>query len=289
MKIIATDFDGTLLNHNSEISAANAAAIRRAQSAGVTIVAATGRLYPDARDIWRAADLKMPCIAANGAFIYNEEGNRIADYPLAAAAAQQALTYLNEQQAYHELSGEAVIYTPNHALAWLCAEIEQLRERIAAHGRSTDTAAILERLCANPLRRVLTEPLTQLATANPCYKIFASSYHADKLAALLDALRAMPGIAAYQVGWFCLDIVAAGASKGAALDELAKRMGLQLRDCAAIGDSDNDLSMLKNARIGIAMKNADDDVKRHCEYTTEANDDDGVARAIDKLLNGEWR
>lgn len=53
----------------------------------------------------------------------------------------------------------------------------------------------------------------------------------------------------------------------------------------AIGDSENDLEVLKAAGTGVAMANAPDEVKAHADYVTASNDDDGVARVLERLVD----
>ncbi len=85
--------------------------------------------------------------------------------------------------------------------------------------------------------------------------------------------------------------------KADALAILLKRQGIAFDDVVAIGDDVNDVEMVRRAGIGIAVENALPEVKAVADWITESNDDDGVARAIDRLLddnriqmeNGKWR
>ena len=57
---------------------------------------------------------------------------------------------------------------------------------------------------------------------------------------------------------------------------------------AAIGDEVNDLTMVREAGLGVAMDNAVEDVKQAADVHTARNDEDGVALAIDHILSGRW-
>ncbi|MFU0825856.1 MAG: hypothetical protein ACFWTK_12930 [Clostridium sp.] len=75
-----------------------------------------------------------------------------------------------------------------------------------------------------------------------------------------------------------------GISKGNAVKILAEFYGLKREEVICIGDGENDLSMIKYAGLGIAMGNAPDYVKKEADYITETNDEDGVAKAIEKFI-----
>ena len=76
------------------------------------------------------------------------------------------------------------------------------------------------------------------------------------------------------------ELVAAGVDKGRMLTELARRYGITPEECAAVGDSDNDLAMLRAAGTPIAMGNASDPVKAVACRVVGPNSADGVAEAI---------
>ncbi len=60
-------------------------------------------------------------------------------------------------------------------------------------------------------------------------------------------------------------------------------MGISMDNVMAIGDSENDIDMLRAAGIGVAMGNAGDDVKAEADYIVASNDDDGVVEALERF------
>lgn len=74
------------------------------------------------------------------------------------------------------------------------------------------------------------------------------------------------------------------ASKGNALAKLADHLGLNKDEVMAIGDNENDLSMIDYAGIGVAMGNATENVKTIADVHTTSNDEDGVAQIIEKMV-----
>ena len=82
---------------------------------------------------------------------------------------------------------------------------------------------------------------------------------------------------------FNIEINSREADKGRALAALCAVLGIDRKDTMAFGDGSNDITMLRAAGLGIAMANADEDVKRAAAYITGSNNDAGVAAAIEKF------
>ncbi len=79
------------------------------------------------------------------------------------------------------------------------------------------------------------------------------------------------------------DIVAKGNSKQRGIDEIISYFGISLEDTVAFGDGGNDISMLKHAAIGVAMGNANPEVKEVADYVTDTVDKDGLYKAMRHL------
>jgi hypothetical protein len=84
---------------------------------------------------------------------------------------------------------------------------------------------------------------------------------------------------------YYLEVMPKGVSKGSAVKYLSKFLGIAIENTVAVGDSDNDLSMIKAAGVGCAMANAIDSVKKAADYIT-VNDCDhsGVAEVLEKFI-----
>jgi hypothetical protein len=81
-----------------------------------------------------------------------------------------------------------------------------------------------------------------------------------------------------------LEIIASGVNKAKGLADLIKTLGLDLSQVAALGDGENDVEMLKETGLGIAMGNASESVKLAADWLTGTNDEGGVAQAIRRLI-----
>ena len=80
------------------------------------------------------------------------------------------------------------------------------------------------------------------------------------------------------------DCIARGTNKASGIDHVCRHYGFQPSETMAFGDGGNDIEMLRHAGIGVAMGNASDEVKAAADYVTESVDDDGVAKALQRLL-----
>lgn len=81
-----------------------------------------------------------------------------------------------------------------------------------------------------------------------------------------------------------LEITELGVSKASGLAEVAALLGISSSEVAVIGDSDNDLAMLRWAGFGAAMGNAEDQIKKEADYVAASNEDEGVAEVIRLIL-----
>ncbi len=81
-----------------------------------------------------------------------------------------------------------------------------------------------------------------------------------------------------------LEISADGVSKGATLAKIADRHGLTAQDCVTFGDNPNDFSMLSWASRSWAMADGHPDLMKYAKYQTDAHQEDGVAKVIERLL-----
>ena len=93
------------------------------------------------------------------------------------------------------------------------------------------------------------------------------------------------GAAVYDLRDMHLELVKKGVSKGNALAATAQEANVPLAETIAIGDSDNDLSMILQAGLGVAMKNGEAHVKAAADYITERScEENGVAEVIEKFI-----
>ena len=81
-----------------------------------------------------------------------------------------------------------------------------------------------------------------------------------------------------------LEIVPTNVSKGNTLKVLIEQLEIKQDEVIAIGDDENDISMIRFAGLGVAMENAKESVKEIADYITSSNEENGVGKVINKFM-----
>ena len=116
------------------------------------------------------------------------------------------------------------------------------------------------------------------------------NFQTDENGVLIDRedvrlfLASNPDITVVCGGYNNLEFTRKGVDKGQGLIHLANYLGIPIEETMAIGDTENDLEILKTAGISVAMGNSIEDIKKLADYVTLTNEEDGVAHAIEHFL-----
>lgn len=283
MKLIATDLDGTLLNERGEVSKENAQAIHQALDAGIEVVVATGRAYEAAVKELEAVDLHLPMITLNGAVIFSEKHEMINHIPLDKDVARQIAKNCQENDIYFEVfTNKGVFSTSREYFTQVIIDI------VKTSNPDISTTEIKERIeerfivenvqFTTDYESILEQPDFVI------YKLLAFSPDDTKLAQVKDELQHIDSLTITASASVNLEFNHREAQKGSTLKAFAETKGIDMQDVMAIGDNYNDLSMLKIAGYSVAMENANDEIKAHCDFITKRNNENGVAYAIQKIL-----
>ena len=289
IQLIASDMDGTLLNAEMEISEENVAAIKKVQAAGIEFVVATGRSIEEAQPILESAGIKCRYITSNGAQIFDENGQNIFTVGIEKEKLALALPILRRHDIYFELFTDHGGFTENiddriaSVAHWLKSTSPNLTEAEAFEIAKSHMATLPISFVAD-FKEVLDNPEVTVL------KIFAMGQIDDP--ALLSAKEEflqIPNLAVTSSGANNIEVNHEAAQKGQSLQKVTELLNLPLSKVAALGDNFNDMSMIAAAGIGIAMANAEDEVKAIAKYTTVTNIENGVAHAVECILAGEWQ
>lgn len=271
IRLIAFDLDGTLLNSAKILTQRNRSALLQAADKGIFLVPATGRLFKGIPADIREFPFLRYAITINGAAVFDTRtGDNLyrAEIPLQSAI--EIMTYLDRfpiiYDCYKDNTGwmtqsmwdQAEVFAPNayyvHSIRTNRAPVPELKEFLLRQGGSVQKIQLFS---TDPALR--TELLRELPLR---FKNLAVSSSVERN----------------------VEINHEDANKGAALMALASHLGLDRSRLMAFGDGLNDITMIREAGLGVAMQNAAGDVKSAADLITGSCEDSGVAQAIEKLL-----
>lgn len=271
-KMICIDMDGTLLNRKHKISEKSKTAIRKAHNMGVHVVVCTGRLYADAEAYSDLIGVKSPIIASNGAVI---RGVNRKDIIYKSIFDEELCTKI--LNIFFRYNLKPIINTPEKSY---CGNFKfklfiEFIKLIGGVNKSFKTEYVSsQRKWPNILKE----------EKNNIVKCEVINMDINKLIKIRKELEANKEIEIVSSTSHNIEVTKKGISKGKAIEILADHYNIKREEIIAIGDSENDLSMIEFAGTGIAMGNAIELVKQKADYVTETNDNDGVAEAINKFV-----
>lgn len=266
IKVLALDLDGTLTNHDKQITPRTRAALEAAMEQGVTIVLASGRPTVGVKPVAQELGLyeKGGCILSyNGGTIVDcKTGETLYQKRLPAELVPELCAFAAQQDvAIVTYNGEGVV-------------TERPQDPWAAHEGFVNKIPMIK---VDDLAAYVDYPVSKmLLTLDPA-----------KMDAVREAGQAQFAgrIDLYPSCAFFLEAVPLGVAKDVSLGALLERMGLARENLMACGDGLNDCSMIRFAGVGVAMRNADQAVKDAADYVTAAdNDHDGVAEAVERFI-----
>lgn len=261
-KLVTIDMDDTFLNDEMNISEENRAAVKKAEQAGVRVVIASGRSYASSKQYIKELALPNLTISLNGAYIHDPADDRIVDaFPIEKDITQRILKDIEPFHVYTNFScGEKVFWHGS-------AEYDRLYSSM------------------NRIKLDYVESLQELSESMQAGKLLISDER-EKLEMIKELLRKKYGDVlniAFSKPFF-LEATDKKASKGAAMLRVAEIYGIKPKEIIAIGDGENDISMIKNAGLGIAVANAKEQIKKEADFITLSNEENGVAYAINKFI-----
>ncbi len=262
IRLVALDLDGTLLRSDKTISERTLQTIQTARDQGVVVAIATGRMYSTARAYGRILGLgDMPMVLYAGGLIQTvESGKKLYEKAISVEDAKDVLAIAKEKgwQMQTYIDDVLRVAVSDH---W-----------VQEYEKKTGANAVI---CGDDVYQ----------PQGPCNKILSRGTHEELLQRKAYIDRQLPGKlqVLFSEDTF-LEIMPIGVNKGTGLQRLADLFGVSIEETMAVGDSQNDIDMLKAAGLSVTMENAHDEIKKIAGYVTASNDEDGVAQAIEKFV-----
>lgn len=268
IRLLVVDIDGTIAGKSNSISKRVKEAITAAQTKGIEVAVATGRMYRSALRFHQEINSRLPLISYQGAWIQDP-------------VTQQFHRHLSIPK---NISEQLLDYFEQPSLRQLLSIHFYIEDRLYVRELTPETKLYAERsnidaIAVGDLRQTLNNEAT---------KILALCNDTDVINQLLTNLRREYTPAELYLTKSVATFFEAThplVNKGAAVSYLAEELlGLKSNNVMTIGDNFNDLEMLDYAGIGIAMGNAPAEVKTYAQWIAPSVDEDGAAVAIEKFL-----
>ena len=268
-KMIFLDLDGTLFDDQKNIPEYNTTAIHEALAQGHKVIICTGRPLCSAKRLFPQLGMEQDgcyAITFNGGLIYDIfHGKTLFKQALPTEHAKYLFQQAEEQGVYIQAYSDNTILCSSD-----CKE-----------GRDYSNRLKIE-------REIVSDIYTALENEASCKALAIVESHEH---ARLEAFR--KSLTDWSIGkvnmfFSCneyLEIVPLGISKGDAIRFLADYLNIPIENTIAVGDAENDLTMLQAAGLGVAMQNATKEIKEIADYITELdNNQGGVGEVIRKFM-----
>lgn len=264
IRLIATDLDYTLLNNGFEISQRNRSAIARAVRGGAIVTLATGRMYASTVSLARALGIDAPLITYNGAYLRAADSDTVLHHTTVDKEHAIAAIRLAASEDVHcSVYIDDTLYVSKDG--W---ESRMYAARCGVQGI---------------YRPDLEDLLSELGKPPTKVLLICDERRTQKIRTLLE--EAVSGRAhVTQSAAEYVELVHKEVSKASGLRHLCDLLEVPPEETMAIGDSYNDMEMLRYAGVGVAMANSPEFVKSAADIVVPSNDEDGVAAALDMLL-----
>lgn len=259
IKLISLDLDGTALNPEGRLSAGVKEAIARARAAGVRVIFNTGRPVPEAAAFIREAQADTLVSTLGGAMVADcAAGKTLRRWDVAEPWGARAVEICLERDLRLMIfAGDRILVKPDYKVL-----LEKIYPYPSFHRAATVTEDLPGYMADHRL------PLT---------KIHADGRPEDFP---LEELSALEGLSLTSSNSHDFEVVGEGVDKGRSLALIADLYGVSLEECAAVGDSANDLAALRAAGLSIVMGNAPQNVRDAAARVAPSNGEDGAAWAI---------
>lgn len=266
-KIVFVDIDGTLRNDNQEITTRTKQSIKKLMDRGILVVIASGRPRKYTENISRETNASRYIIISNGGGIYD---------------------YQNKTVIYTNIMDK-----PSIIELYKIATQEDVRfmmnvgdDRVVTKLKHFDGS---ERKLEEPIEKFVQEnDINQcVVTDTDFYKVKRAKQQAEKLKnveikyqspKLIDENEKQRDTTSF-------DVANIESSKGNAVKILCDKLNIDLKDTIAIGDNENDVSMLKKVGLAVVVDNAQDNVKKYANRVIKSNNEEGVAEFLEELNN----
>lgn len=270
IKMIGLDLDGTLLTDRKMITPRTRKVLEQAIKEGVVVLVATGRPWMGVPEELREFPGMRYALTSNGARVLDVQNQCIVEeHLLPAESAKKALEICGKYDTLQEIYFDGQGYAPADKMA----QVERYHKNpnMWEYMRRT-------RIPVEDIRELLER---ENRGVDKVQALFADMDEGQKA---WEEMEKEPDLELVGSLKYNIEINAAGVNKGTGLVNLGRKLGIRREEIMACGDGDNDTVMLREVGFGVAMGNAEEQVKEAADYITLTNEEEGVAEAIERFV-----
>ena len=287
-KLVAIDLDGTMLNQYGIITEKTKKAISKAQEKGVEVMIASGRAITSVKRFSKEINSNKYFVSGNGAITYDIKNNKILyENILSKTKALKIIKICEENSIYYN------VYTENGIIA------KNLSYNTLYYYKDNLTKPDENRTHINIVENVYDyfeqreEKILKIMICDEHKTVFNSIVRKLKELSEIEVLEVShmsrkiikQGTDEIALEYFYTEVSAKDVDKWNALEEIIGLMNISKEEVVTIGDNANDLKMITNAGLGVAMGESAPYVKQSADIIAPTNDEDGVAIILNKIFD----
>ncbi len=269
IRMIGLDLDGTLLNTQKELTENTRRVLTESIDSGILVLVATGRPFTGIPEELRTFPGIHYALTSNGARVLDTDHNKLLiEHLLPMESAKKALRIFEKYDTLSEIYFDGQGY----------ADAAKLDEVGKYHHDPNMWNYV--RTTRIPVPDIWDVIAKENRNMDKVQALFADMDEREQAWKELSELKELELVGSLS---YNIEINATGVNKGTALVALGEMLGIPREAIMACGDGDNDVHLLREVGFGVAMANAQPQVKDAADYITSSNDEEGVARAIEKF------
>lgn len=286
-KFVAIDIDGTLLNSRGQLSQRTKDAVRRVTKTGAKVVLTSGRVTSSTKKIAEELNVDRYIICDNGASIYDREEERfLHEAHIDKQTILEILSTCIENNIYY------MVFTPTKIIVKDLKHMALAFYKQRHHCRDEATGMNEIVYGGRDYIENLDEPFNRIIVCDQDRVVCNSIVNRLKTYDSVD-LMAPPHIANKKIiedgkeifiTYCYAELLPKNTNKWSAIETLIYKLNIKPNEVIAIGDNFNDIDMIKNAGLGVAMNNGSPVAKEVADVVAPSNDKDGVAVVLEQYI-----
>lgn len=287
-RLVAIDLDGTMLNQYGIITEETKDVIKKVQEKNVEVIIASGRAINSVKNFSKEINSQNYFISGNGAITYDIQNDKILyENILSKQKVLQIIKVCEENSIYYN------VYTENGIIAKSLNynTLYYYKDNLSKPEENQTHINIVENVYEYIEQR--EEKILKIMICDEHQSVFNSIIRKLKEISQIEVLEVShmsrkiikQGTEEIKLEYFYTEVSAQNVDKWNAIENLIKILGISKEEVVAIGDNANDLKMIQNAGLGIAMGESVPYIKQSADKVALGNDENGVAQALEEIFN----